>query len=307
MKTVFTSNEIAHVWARQSQESGRTTGNGSIYFRNERIYSYGSHFCMARIIGDGKVLITNRGYSVSTSKHLSLVRSAVSHFDRVYVAYPEDSNLVRNLEAFRVTIANLLTDLNNPRKQPKTKELIRGELEYNVNSIGSYLAAVGKTEKDVKKELGNEYKTFEAFREAAMNDQARGELAVKLEKERKARESRDLRERKERNKKSAAALELWKQGGNVNAYQYNWNDLPVALRAIPADETEKEYVQTSQGAIVPYKAAKLLYALIQAGKDIKGHEIGGYTVISLNGVLTIGCHKIERAEVERFANSQTWS
>lgn len=306
MKTVFTSNEIAHVWARQSQEEGRNSG-GSIYFRNERIYSYGSHFCMARIIGNGKVLITNRGYSVSTSKHLSLVRGAVNHLDRVYVAYPEDSNLVRNLEAFRVRIANLLTDLNNPRKRPETKERVRGELAGTVGSIERYLAAVGKTEKDVKKELGSEYKTFAAFRDAAVNDQARGELAVKLEKERKARAARDLKERKERNKKSAEALELWKSGGNVSAYSYNWSDLPVVLRAIPANETEKEYVQTSQGAIVPYKAAKTLYELIKAGKDIKGFDIGGYTVTGLNGVLTIGCHKIERTEVERFANSQTWS
>jgi hypothetical protein len=306
MKTVFTSNEITHVWAQQSQESGRTNGGGSIYFRDKEIYSYGSHFCMARIIGDGKVLITNRGYSVSTAKHLNLVRNAVNHLQRVYVAYPEDKTLKRNLEDFRRTIANLLSDLNNPRKRPETKERVRGELAAVVGNIAAYLAAVGKTEKDVKKELGNEYKTFAAFRDAATNEQARGELAVKLEKERKAREARDLKERRERNKKSAAALELWKNGGNVNAYQYNWNDLPVILRAIPTDETEKEYVQTSHGAVVPYKAAKLLYALIQAGKDIKGHEIGGYTVISLNGVLTIGCHKIERAEIERFATTQNW-
>ena len=46
--------------------------------------------------------------------------------------------------------------------------------------------------------------------------------------------------------------------------------------------------------------------MIKAGKDIKGHKIDGYTVIGLNGVLTIGCHKIERKEIDRFAKSQNW-
>jgi hypothetical protein len=38
---------------------------------------------------------------------------------------------------------------------------------------------------------------------------------------------------------------------------------------------------------------RLLYKMIKQGKDIKGHKIGYYTVISVNGVLTIGCHKIK--------------
>jgi hypothetical protein len=51
-------------------------------------------------------------------------------------------------------------------------------------------------------------------------------------------------------------------------------------------------IETSQGARVDIDSAKLLYTLIKNGKDIKGHRIGNYTVISLNGVLTIGCHHI---------------
>jgi hypothetical protein len=65
-------------------------------------------------------------------------------------------------------------------------------------------------------------------------------------------------------------------------------------------------IETSKGARVSYEAGKLLFARIKAGKDVKGHDIDGYTVISINGVLKIGCHEIEMAEVHRFAKSEGW-
>jgi hypothetical protein len=68
----------------------------------------------------------------------------------------------------------------------------------------------------------------------------------------------------------------------------------------------RKIVETTKGARVSYEAAKLLYSMIKAGKDIKGHNIDGYTVISLNGVLKIGCHEIPREEVDRFAKLMNW-
>jgi len=69
---------------------------------------------------------------------------------------------------------------------------------------------------------------------------------------------------------------------------------------------KEDEAQTSHGAIVPLREAKLLYGMIEAGKPIVGHRIGFYTVISINGVLTIGCHKIEREEIKRFASVMGW-
>lgn len=68
----------------------------------------------------------------------------------------------------------------------------------------------------------------------------------------------------------------------------------------------KIYSYGSKGARVSYEAGKLLFAMIKAGKDVKGHDIDGYTVISINGVLKIGCHVIEMAEVHRFAKMEGW-
>lgn len=65
-------------------------------------------------------------------------------------------------------------------------------------------------------------------------------------------------------------------------------------------------VETSKGARVDLDKAKVLFDLIKSGRDIKGFDLDGYTVIGLNGVLTIGCHKIERKEINRFAKLLNW-
>ena len=48
MKNVFNNRQLAHVWANQSQDTGRNA-NGSMFFESDTIYSYGRHYAMARI------------------------------------------------------------------------------------------------------------------------------------------------------------------------------------------------------------------------------------------------------------------
>jgi hypothetical protein len=67
-----------------------------------------------------------------------------------------------------------------------------------------------------------------------------------------------------------------------------------------------ENIETNEGAKVTMQEARILYKMIKAGKDIKGHKIGYYTVISINGSLKIGCHNIERNEINRIANLLNW-
>jgi hypothetical protein len=42
--------------------------------------------------------------------------------------------------------------------------------------------------------------------------------------------------------------------------------------------------------------------MIKAKRDIKGHQIDGYTVISINGTLKIGCHDIDMTYVKKIGN-----
>lgn len=56
-----------------------TNGNGSVYFANGVLYSYGNHFPMAFKLDDGRYLINGDKYSVTTSAHQSLCHSACSN------------------------------------------------------------------------------------------------------------------------------------------------------------------------------------------------------------------------------------
>ena len=79
MKTVFSNQELFHIYASGAQEYGRSA-NGNVYFENGVLYSYGKHFPIALEYG-GKYLFTRDSYSVTTSKHVSQARSALRHRD----------------------------------------------------------------------------------------------------------------------------------------------------------------------------------------------------------------------------------
>ena len=59
--------------------SGKTTGTGShIFIEGNTIYSYGYHFPIAIRLKDNIYLFNSRGYSFTTLKHKSYIKTALS-------------------------------------------------------------------------------------------------------------------------------------------------------------------------------------------------------------------------------------
>src|SRR4051812_40919307 len=108
IKHVVSSNEVCHRWTHQTQDSARTPGRPTrMYFEGDKIYSYGPHFCIAKLIPHPRykkstplnldsdvetaVLFTYREYGVTTAKHKGQVRMAIKHLDNIYlVERPEN-------------------------------------------------------------------------------------------------------------------------------------------------------------------------------------------------------------------------
>lgn len=88
MKTVFNNSDLAHKFAQQLQHEGRS---GSMFFEGSKMYSYGRHFCLAHFINPETVLINSRSYSMTTSRHQSITRQALSHKNLIFCPYPEES------------------------------------------------------------------------------------------------------------------------------------------------------------------------------------------------------------------------
>lgn len=76
MKTVFKSDEIAHIWANKSAPCGKSPGNAS--FSGDAFYSY-STVIARRITYNGKTafIVDNASFSISTSKVQGRVRYAI--------------------------------------------------------------------------------------------------------------------------------------------------------------------------------------------------------------------------------------
>ena len=104
MRTVYPNDMVAHLWAHQSQSEARS-GNGNLYFEGPTIYSYGSHFPIARHItnhrGERAVLFTTQDYSITTSGHKSRAWSACHHMTVFHVRYVDGGIPPDNLDDYR--------------------------------------------------------------------------------------------------------------------------------------------------------------------------------------------------------------
>ena len=106
---------ICHEWAHQHGDNGK---GSSIFWEGDTIYSYGYHFPMA-IHVDGVVLLTTQSCSVSTAKHLSLVRQAISHLPviTVYdVRISCKSDHINNLDYMVERFNDLVTSASKRRR-----------------------------------------------------------------------------------------------------------------------------------------------------------------------------------------------
>ncbi len=83
---------VAHLWANQAQTSARNATN-NFFFDLDTIYSYGSHFPIARHITNKRkqkaILFTTRGYYTTTAKHIREVRGALRGRDELVFNVPE--------------------------------------------------------------------------------------------------------------------------------------------------------------------------------------------------------------------------
>lgn len=82
MKTVVSTDQVAHLWANQSQQTARNSSR-NFYFDGATVFSYGSHFPIAVfspwIDADGNKIAVFNGarYSNTTGRHIGRVQRAL--------------------------------------------------------------------------------------------------------------------------------------------------------------------------------------------------------------------------------------
>jgi hypothetical protein len=275
-------DEVAHVWAQQSQDYGKS---GNLHFEGQTIYSY-KWYWIGYFVDPNTVLIQENSYSSTTAQHISRVRGAVFH-KRVYVVPTKDDHktnaewLADQLRQAKAKLLRKRTGIGFAESRYLDQQALFNnyckQFDQHPNTEGICL-----TKEDRDKIEANSQRAIYLIEHY-------DELKPQREKARQKREEA-------KRKKEAQNIQEWKKGNpltrTVNRYRYT---IPIALR-IHRDEVESTW-----GARVPIHQAKLLYKAILAHKDVVGQTIAYYTVNSVDDqFLTIGCHKIPMTEVHEI-------
>ncbi len=268
MKKVHTPQNVAHLFANQLQSEARTQTN-NFYFFNDKIYSYGSHFVIAKHY-NGILLFTESKYSNTTAKHINHVWNASSHKERVFCAYPNGShdqnfnywireaekNIDKLIRAKKVIIYLYQLDLIRDKAEKYAKVFgisIPMELEKVLN-VGD-------------KDQASEYES---------------KKAEYLEAEKKRKE-------KELKKDHAKELKKWRNFETTSLYLRDGFDY---LRY----NVDKKRFETSQRVEIPLEIAKRIYQNL--ADNIPFEKVLEYSVSEINKTfIQVGCHKITLKEI----------
>ena len=275
MKKVFSNtSETIHVFAQQTQSEGRNSSS-SVYFRDNKIYSYGSHYLLGEYINPETIIINDFGYSVSTSKHISELNQATYHKKQFFTS----SICIKSVEN---DIKGNLKSLINARKP-----------ELYINTI---LQAVGRLNKWAayckENKFTSQYRVLPSNTslkklQKISSDLLTPDYLAKI----KAKGKTDAIKLKAKNTK-----ELKTKLIEFNTYKisrFNIGDFDY-LRI----SDNGLFVETSQSIKIDINEAKRLYFAIKNNFNIVGNKIGYYTVNKIdNKALTIGCHKIDLKSV----------
>jgi len=264
-----------------------------MFTENDKIYSYGRHFVAGEKVRDSKtneilfIALNSDSYSVTTSKQMGCLRYAIpSNWSTIEFSDCQWKDGLKTLISFERQYLDLMQKSIKARQR---KEEYLNDAARTLENAKLYF--------ELSQRAGVKFdgRKLNTFWKGVFNGESVNAEQLQIEREQRAKNERAAKAKANRklHADELKALNEWKTG--ERDYLRYQSTISGAYLRIKGDN-----VETSENASVSVKAAKLLCKMIQAGKDIKGYNIEGYTVISLNGTLKIGCHDIPRSEVERI-------
>lgn len=296
MKTVV--QNPYHLWAHQAQSHARnSTGNRS--FNGTVALSYATE--VARIHpswgkgGEPLYLLTAHKCSNTTNRHMSEIRLAIPNRERIVNVPNVDP---RNLEDHRKNSNYLLTEAAEFIAKSKRARVAWSKTWHLEQAQDQYRQL--RLYVDHFK-LGRAVKLPDDFDEAAITAQLE-QLKNQVETQRKERAKKQAEANAKRLERAKEILAQWLSGESVTV---PWVLTTAYLRVSPNDP---ETVETSRCAAAPLehvkKALPLVLRALNSGAEFVPDadiRLGHYRLNSVaNGIVTVGCHRFEQAEILRF-------
>lgn len=315
IKRVFSnSSECIHIWANRIQGYGRSS---NVSFRSslvmtllsseddaaigDVVYSYNTPIAAFRESAKGLVVFLNDySYSHTTSKHQSVIRSAVTQPIFTYDSIPKWVS--QDVKHIGSGIGMGRSSLDDRPQYIKPESIWQQYHDIYVALLESACLRKFSRTSDDRKNLAFQYarqanRIKEYFELSDEYPVLSFEITPELQAALDAANAKKLEREKIAFERSKQERLDWLAG--VSNHYPNAHTSPIALRLSPSDA---ERVETSRGAFVPVKVCERLYRAFKARQMPDDLRVGNYTLneVSEQG-LTIGCHKISADELERFA------
>ena len=281
MKQVFTDlSTIAHLWANKVQFSAKNSSR-NFFFENEQIYSYGYHFVIAMHVtndrGEAGILFTNRGYSNTTSKHISIVRQASSHLTKVYCYNPEYSHH-DNFKQWKLQAESVVGNLTKAKKPAKYLSEL-GAIQGQVNKYANFFSVDIPLDLQAILSIGckSDYLEYSTKRE-------------EFERKEKAKLNRIAKQ------KHKEAISKWLNFETNRLYTSLGFDF---LRY----NKDKNRIETTQAVEIPFELGKRFYQSIVSDTLKQGDNVLNYVVNEVSkDLVKIGCHTFEKKYLISFGS-----
>lgn len=278
MKTSFSNfHDVMHLFAQRTQLNAKSS---NVFFESSfgwdetygnKIYSYGHHYLLAQFIKNKNdelaILINDDGYSNTTSKHIGAIIQATRQYKQFRKSIYDSRNVIKSLERLLISF-----------QKAKKPEMYKSEAFRIISGFNDYLNWKGEKSIEEKEALKKIKKLKSVFSIGNVKE---------YQKQEAARIKREISKKK---KQEEIIFQNYLKLFFDYEIDFIWNN-PTGEDFLRISQ-DQNFVETTQKISITVKDAKVLYLLIQAGKDIKGFNLCGYTVIGLNGTLKIGCHHI---------------
>lgn len=267
MKTVFTNSQIVHVFNAQSQNYGRSC---NMFFYDNRIYSYGYHYLLGEFIDNNTILINNKGYSNTTSKHIALITNATRDKKQYFTEQVDTKRVYENIYNW----------INKLPRASKNKDFYISQIDY---TFKKYFEFLDYTKKPIHENTFEHSKILDIKKEFYSNLDNLQETIKEQQRKAKEKAKKEIEQK----------LKDWKSL-EINYFRNNTGKDYLRLNG--------EFIETSQSVKIPINEAKRLLKLIDS-KNIVGQRVDErFIVKSFGSILRVGCHNIDIKEIDYIKN-----
>jgi hypothetical protein len=274
MKTVFSNaSDCIHAYAQRPNDPTTHGRSGNVYFEGGSLYSFGSHYELAKWIDNETVLIDDRGYSKTTAKHIGKAQHALSQYRQFYTLETDPQHVAQQLRSYRQKLATA--------RKPELYTVPA------VSLIGRYVEWLDYTGKTIAPEL---IELIQHFTSDGMKER------INADRERiEAQRKKDERKRQENERLFREAFNTYEPFGIYRAAAGADYDL------IRFKQNDPTIVETSQNVKTPYSVALEAFTRLKRAELMKGQHVAGFTVHAIEPeYIRIGCHRFLISDLETF-------